>query len=679
MGMKMIKKILCAILIALAVFHNGNIYSTAKEPDDSVTETEMTKEDLNIVFAVDHSGSMTKQDAQKMIPQILQIFVDTMHDENIRVGYVAYNDTVVAQKEPVPVRDENDREALKQVIAGSVYKGETDIGLGLREASRLLDGCSGRKMIVLISDGETDLAHSNTGRTEDDSRRDIEETVQLCKTEGTPIVTVAFGGEYDGEESALEDISDQTAGESYRVTASEELIDIIYDLFHTEFSYSVRQVSTSIYDAGEQTIRCGTEGVHYDELTVLLFSDQEIASAQIINSGKEISPQIMGNYAVATLLNDGQDFSIEFQTGQRQQMSVLLIGKRSITPTVRFEGNVHKNQETAFTVQFTDGDGEPLEDAGLYGRFQWQAKFLNRETAAEIPVELEAVESGLAGRITFVESGKYDLYLTTGRNAENTYVTSEVEVLNTLPSSKNGDMVELLMFSEEQTLNLADYFEDADGDELSFEMMGIPQGIAAVSMEGDRLHIRPEGRGTGNIVLIVSDGEGELIGQISVRVRSWIEVYPIVPLIILGILLFILVKVYLRKKKTVAVPEVKEEKNRCYFTGKLNAYFTLLPNDMDEVPPLTFALHHIREGRIVVGDMFKNYPEVSAFLELDHMILYPAENRKVIFYHNSRASVMIDNSIVCRKMKYVIAYGSIIYITSQDGSYELELHYISTV
>lgn len=47
--------------------------------------------------------------------------------------------------------------------------------------------------MVLISDGETDLAQSDTGRTEEDSEQDIEDIVKLCQEEGTPIVTVAFG------------------------------------------------------------------------------------------------------------------------------------------------------------------------------------------------------------------------------------------------------------------------------------------------------------------------------------------------------------------------------------------------------------------------------------------------------------------------------------------------------
>lgn len=110
----------------------------------------------------------------------------------------------------------------------------------------------------------------------------------------------------------------------------------------------------------------------------------------------------------------------------------------------------------------------------------------------------------------------------------------------------------------------------------------------------------------------------------------------------------------------------------------MNVYFTLLPNGTEEIPPLTFMLHPIREGKIAVGDMLKNYAELSALLELDRMFLYPAENRKIVFYHNSRAAVMIGNSIVCRKMQYALSYGNVIYVTSQDGSCEMEMHYVAT-
>lgn len=688
------KRVLCAVIISLIICCIGSIHIQAEGIDDSASsnisekdgdiqaqniEAVSVKDDLNIVFAVDYSGSMNQQDAQQLIPLLLKVFVDTMHDENIRIGYVAYTDTIIAQREPVSIWQESQREALKQTIESADYKGETDIGLGLREAYHLMDGCAGKKMIVLISDGETDLALSNTGRTESDSEQDIEETVALCKAEGTPIITIAFGGEYEGEETEIHSISSRTGGANYEAHVSEELVLILYDLFHTNFIYSVRAISSSVYDEGIQKINCGTDGISYDELTVLLYSDQEIEEAEITRGGNVIVSQIMGNYAVATLSGSEEELTIEVGTKQKQQMTVFLIGRRNITPVIEINGTIFKNQETEFKIHITDSNGNLIEDPEYFEKFQWQAHFQNPTDGIVVPVELETAENELIGHTIFDSSGNYRLYLDAGRYSENAYETPPIEVSNIAPNSKSGPVVELLTFSGEQTLNLDDYFEDMDGDALSYEILDMPQGVTSVNIEGNYLRVSPKRWGTGNIMLLVSDGQESLIGQIPVRVKSWIEAYPVILITVICLLLFIILKICWKKKKVAVVPDIREEKNKCYFTGKLNAYFTLLPTDMEEIPPLTFALHHIREGKIVIGDMFKNYPELSTVLELDHMLLYPAENRKIIFYHNSRASVMIGNSIVCRKMQYAITYGTVIYVTSQDGACELELHYISTV
>lgn len=676
------KKILYAAAILLALCGGWNLQ--AQESGDIVQVKEaammaMTKEDLNIVFAVDHSGSMNEQDAQRRIPQMLKVFADTMHGENIRIGYVAYNDTILAQRAPVSVQQESQRDMLKETMESADNRGETDIGLGLREAYHLMDGYAGRKMIVLISDGETDLQHSNTGRTERDSEQDIEEVIQMCRAEGTPVVTVAFGEEYEGEKTELKNISGQTNGESYTARRPEELVGILYDLFHTNFSYTVREAGDSIYGEGSQRMNLETSGTYYDELTVLLLSDRVIREANITYGTKEIQPLLMGNYAVAGLLDAKDDLSISFETQQKQRMTVFLIGRRNITPVVKWDGSIYKNKETEFQVYFTDREGNRLEDTTYYGEFPWHATFQNLTDAVSVPVELETTQMGLKGCVNFNRSGKYRLYLDTGRNSENAYEIAEINVMNTLPDSKKSERLELLTVTGEQMLSLDDYFEDADGDELTFALQDLPKQVVSASVEGRFLHVRPNGRGMGDIVVLVSDGEGSLMGHIPVRVKSWLEAYWEVPLLLLCIILFAIVKIYRKKKRVIVIPDVEEEKRSCYFTGKVNAYFTLLPEGMEEIPPLTFGLHHIREGKIVIGDMFKNYPELTELLELDHVVLYPAENRKIILYHNSKATIMIGSSIVCRKMQYAIGYGSVIYITSQDGTCELEVHYISMI
>lgn len=642
-------------------------------------EAAMTKKDLNIVFAVDHSGSMNKQDAQRMIPEMLKVFADTMHSENVRIGYVAYNDTIVARHAPVSIQTAGQRELLKEAIESADNRGETDIGLGLREAYHLMDGSSGRKMIVLISDGETDLGNSNTGRTEQDSDRDMQEVMNICREEGTPIVTVAFGEEYEGEDAVLKNISAQTGGESYTAQKPEDLINIFYDLFHTNFTYTVYEAGDSIYGEGRQRVNYESKGGYFEELTILLLSDKEIKQADIEYGSRKIQPELMGNYAVAGMIDASGALAINFDTVTKQRVSIFMIGRRNITPVAEWTGEIYKNKPLDFQIYFTEGKDSRIEDEEYYSSFDWYAEFQNMQNGNTIPVQMKQNGGVLTGSVNFEESGKYKLFLDTGSNAENTYEVSDLTVLNTLPDSIPAGQVEMLTVTTEQMINLNDYFEDADNDSLTFKLKEVPTGIATASVEEHFLHIKPQGRGSGEIVLLVSDGEGSLLGRVPVRVKSLPEAYWEVPLLAAVILIFCLIKLYTRKKKIVIVPDIEEEKKSCYFTGKVNAYFTLLPDGQEEIPPLTFALHHIREKKIVLGDMFKNHAELSDLLELDNVFLYPAENRKIILYHNSNATIMIGSSIVCRKMQYAIGYGNVIYITSQDGTCELEVHYISMI
>lgn len=87
----------------------------------------------------------------------------------------------------------------------------------------------------------------------------------------------------------------------------------------------------------------------------------------------------------------------------------------------------------------------------------------------------------------------------------------------------------------------------------------------------------------------------------------------------------------------------------------------------------------MKDNKITLGDLMGDYPEISDALGLDLLHLIADEDRRMILYHTSNAVVMIGNSIVCRQIQYSVSFGDVIYITSQDGAYELEMHYITVI
>lgn len=642
-------------------------------------------EDIYIVFVVDHSGSMNEQDSRNVISNTLKAFVDTLQGETMHVGYIAYNDRIIVSQDPVSIRDRAQYEKLKDAIGEASNKGETDIGIGLREACRMLDKCQGKRMIVLVSDGETDLAHSDTGRIKEDSDRDVQEIVQQCREGEIPITTIVFGEENEANAQALRDVSMQTAAKSYILHKTDELPGVLCDVLYSGPSYSVYEAGSSIYDEGSQKI--SYEPAEYaDELTVLLLSDKDIKNADVwqgagaedASMAEQDKMEISGTYAMGRLLDLNGPVNIEFDTGQSQRMTVYIIGSRGITPVLEWQEEIHKNQPLDFKIRLEDRSGRTVEGIG-YDTAAWKAEFKNVQTGEVIQAEIKGDEQDLSGTVCFYNSGEYILCLDLLENMQSTYISERINVLNALPGSISSREVDLLTISGQQTIALDEYFTDSDDDALCFELQEVPEDIVKGEIRGTTLLIEPRGRGRGEIKLLISDGEGSLVGSIPVRVKSLPEAYWQVLAAIICLMVFCIIKIWKKRNKVILIPEQTEAKNEGAFTGKLNAYFTLLPEEIEEIPPLTFALHPIREKKIALADMFSDYPELIDVLTLDEIYLFPAEGRQMILYHKSDSTIMIGNSIVCRKMQYMVSYGNVIYITSKDGTCELEVHYISMI
>ena len=68
---------------------------------------------------------------------MVKAFIDTVHSADIRIGFVAYNDRLLSTTSPISVGTNEERQVLRQLIDAHGYSGNTDIGLGLRECSRI--------------------------------------------------------------------------------------------------------------------------------------------------------------------------------------------------------------------------------------------------------------------------------------------------------------------------------------------------------------------------------------------------------------------------------------------------------------------------------------------------------------------------------------------------------------
>ncbi len=661
--MRRIRILFCCIVLSLFI-------PRIAHAEEIVSE----KEPMEIVFVLDCSGSMKKNDPSKMGLDMVRAFIDTVQNENIRIGYVAYNDDILSCSEPEPMAMAEKREALKKEIGGIMYSRDTDIGLGISYAYELFStGNDTRRIMVLISDGETDLPKGSE-RTVEQSDKELEQCVSQCKEEGIQVYTVAFG-QYDGSKAALEEIAEKTGAESYSAQGPENLINVLYGIFQDSLTYQIQQFSSGTYAGGSQEIKCVLDAPYLYEVNVLLLSSEPVGETTVRSEGEDIVLNNLSHYAVGKIKNIGMDsvgreLMIRSETSEKQDLQVYIISYRNLTPVLQIATDVGRNQNLEYQVYFKDRSGNIVSDPAFYNTFIWELVCEDADFSQE---EARVSDGILKGKVSFSHSGTYLLSGTLSDEFGSFTFPMEVGVKNAMPT---GNIPEdtCTLLDDEWTLCLDDYFTDQDGDMLAYSVTDISEGVAA-RLEGNLLTISPQSTGAHCIAIQISDGENgvQYVHRIQV-IPLWRAYWWVLALMaaVVALLLWIL----LRKPKP-ELDRLTEEKKQNHFSGKLDAYFILQPEEEEEIPPLSFQMNKVKDGRVSLGDLFGAYPKQAAALQLYDIFLIADENRSMILYHRSKSGVMVGNTIVCMQIQYSVSFGDIIYITSPGGDYDLEIHYVA--
>lgn len=632
------------------------------------------KDPMEIIFVIDCSGSMKVNDPSNMGLDMVQAFIDTVQNENIRIGYVAYNDGIFSHAEPLPVAEVGQRESLKEEIRSIKYSGDTDIGLGISYAYGSFSPESGsRQIMVLISDGETDLP-KNSERTIEQSNEELEQCVSQCKKDRIQIYTVAFG-QYDGSMATLKEIAERTGAESYSAQGPEDLINVLYGILQDSLIYKIQHFSSGTYAGGKQEIKCVLDEPYLDEVNVLLLSSEPVGKTTVQCGEEEVLLTGLSHYAVgkiesAVADSAGKEIVIRSETGERQDLGIYIISYRKLVPVLQIATSISRNQELEYQIYFKDVNGNIIRDPDFYSTFAW------RLTCDDVRMQQEGAEvldGVLKGKVSFSHSGTYSLFGALSDEFGSFAFSSQVDVTNAMPTGSIPDDSCTLLESE-WTLCLDEYFADRDKDVLSYSVTDVSEGISA-KLEGNQLTISPQSPGLYSVVIQVSDGENAVQYVHRIRVVPlWQKYWWVLVLIVLAAALLLCKMLYKPKPE---LERLTEEKKQNHFKGKLDAYFILQPDEEEEIPPLSFQMNKVKDSRVSLGSLFGAYPKPAQALQLENVYLLADENCNMVLYHRSKSGVMVGNAIACAQIQYTVSFGDIIYITSPEGDYDLEIHYVA--
>ncbi|MFH2055752.1 MAG: von Willebrand factor type A domain-containing protein [bacterium] len=177
------------------------------------------RKDANLVFVVDVSGSMSREDRLGLVRRSLRMLVDNLTDRD-RVGIVAYGSNAFVVLEPTSVHDENRIiAAIEKLYSGGSTNAEEGIRMGYDMAEQMFE--SGKiNRVILCSDGV-----ANVGRTSAD---DFLKMIKSKADKGITLSTIGFGmGNYN--DIMMEKLGDKGNGHYAYVDSWDEARRVFMD------------------------------------------------------------------------------------------------------------------------------------------------------------------------------------------------------------------------------------------------------------------------------------------------------------------------------------------------------------------------------------------------------------------------------------------------------------------
>ncbi|MCD4772697.1 MAG: VWA domain-containing protein, partial [Bacteroidales bacterium] len=242
---KSLKQYLFHSLVVFRILAVALLIIVMARPQSSTSQQNVSIEGIDIVMALDVSGSMLAQDLK---PDRLEAAKDVAQDfmknrPNDRVGLVIFSGETFTQC-PLTTDHSVIKNLFKDIKSGMIEDG-TAIGDGLATAvTRLKESVAISKVIILLTDGV-----NNSGSLDPVSAAEIAKmfgiriyTIGVGSMGTAPYpVQTPFGTQYQEmevkiDEELLKQVADMTEGRYYRATSNRELKAIYNEIDKLEKS-----------------------------------------------------------------------------------------------------------------------------------------------------------------------------------------------------------------------------------------------------------------------------------------------------------------------------------------------------------------------------------------------------------------------------------------------------------
>lgn len=673
--------VVCLGILALAGMpktdNRGPKHIYAKEV--SVQNEGNQEKNCDIVFVLDISGSMKKTDSNKISVEIMKMMTDICSLQNNRVGFVGYNDTIAYSYNLTNVKDSKNRKVLKGCMENVSFRGETDIGLGLKQAVTMLQNRPKKTnvpIICLLSDGETDLTNSSTGRTEEQSEQDVADSIAVAKENGIKVYTVGLNNNFSEVVDYLEVISKQTDGESYVASSPFQLLEIINGVVESYQGAVLKNQTTELADGTIQKYRFRLPDCSLSKYRIVLLSSSKIELSGVLE--REASSKHMGDsnyYSIIEVNNPTEkEMTLYYKTKKGSSVSINTQCVYDFTGEFSMPEELNTKERVQISFSFVDGNnGKNISQTDEFKDVKCQFYVASADSKKEKLLQSKQTKSGYEVEYEPQEEGKYYFIAKyEGSLGSGLFQSEYYEVHNQIPETIEKKNIELCV-EHSKEFDLEKLFEHNIHKNYQYDIEGIDGKSVRTSIDGNVLKIYGDKVGKQEVQVIAEMDTERYQIIFSVEVGTFWQIYQQrIIAIAIGSVISFTILVY-----TIAyfIQRMKKKKilNR-KFGGSLTGYFIDVKSAHD-IPRMEWDLWGYPGVGITLNTLLKEVDVDDYFLGAERIWLYPCEKDRITIVHSLYGSIFLGDKLIEKNKPVQIRDGDVVYICFEENGAEIELHY----
>ncbi|OXM85455.1 hypothetical protein CF651_15360 [Paenibacillus rigui] len=629
-----------------------------------------TDNGVDAVFVMDTSFSMNATDQERIAAEVVNMFMDMSEAARTRIGFVAYNHKIVESQELTSLANEDQKTQLKKKIAGLRFSGYTDLGLGLSKGEELVEGSkegtASRPFMILLSDGGTDFGPVSSGRTVEDSNKDVERVIGKAQAGGFPIYTIGLN--HDGSVNApqLEAIASSTGGASFITESAADLPEIFNKIFAKQIRSTLVPVATITATGELQEVNVQIPNSSVNEANIILLSEHPMIETHLYSNAQNVRFYKSDKYSLMKMPQPQKgSYLLKFKAKAGDLVKINLLDNYGLQAKLEHDSAVKGVPVKVISSLLRSADGALLTDADVYQSVKSELFIRDLSSNQEERISMNPGQNRYEADPTFKHSGKYQLRLRL--SSPDFYRESEVrelDLVNNPPEAIGEGAVTLNKEDGQVTVNLADHFQDKNQDKLNYTInSNSNEKSVSVQLSDGSLLVTPMHTGNTTLSLTVTDPEGGTItSDLNITVHSIWTRYLIAGGVLLAIALAGAIAYLLLR------PRPK-------FSGRLEGYFLNTASGND-IPVKYWPLSSFEKQRTIrLSQLFASLDINEPLPEAENIYLEAGKNGTLILKHHTRCAIEKGKKPIFKNKKEQIRYNDKIYITFEDCITEIELRY----